>query len=75
MSIHEQVKAELENLSDHERAMKLQGFFKTGEGEYGEGDFFLGVRVPNQRRIAKKYRNIPLTDALELLGAGYTNIG
>jgi 3-methyladenine DNA glycosylase AlkD len=67
MSIHEQVKAELEKLSDPEHAMKLQGFFKTGEGEYGEGDFFLGVRVPDQRRIAKKYRNIPLTDVLELL--------
>ena len=70
MSAHEQVKAELENLSDPERAMKLQGFFKTGEGEYGEGDLFLGVRVPNQRRIAKKYRNMPLTDVLELLQSG-----
>ncbi len=67
MSIQEQVKAELENLSDPEHAMKLQGFFKTGKGEYGEGDIFLGVRVPDQRRIAKKYRNISLTDVLELL--------
>jgi 3-methyladenine DNA glycosylase AlkD len=67
MPAHEQVKAELEKLSDPERAMKLQGFFKTGEGEYGEGDKFLGVRVPDQRRIAKKYRSIPLTDVLELI--------
>jgi 3-methyladenine DNA glycosylase AlkD len=67
MPAHEQVKAELEKLSDPERAMKLQGFFKTGEGEYGEGDIFLGVRVPDQRRIAKKYRSIPLTDVLELI--------
>ncbi len=67
MSAHEQVKTELEKLSDPEHAMKLQGFFKTGEGEYGEGDFFLGVRVPDQRRIAKKYRCIPLTDVLALL--------
>jgi 3-methyladenine DNA glycosylase AlkD len=70
MSIHEQVKAELEKLSDPEHAMKLQGFFKTGEGEYGEGDIFLGVRVPVQRRIAKNYRNMPLTDVLELLQSG-----
>jgi 3-methyladenine DNA glycosylase AlkD len=67
MSIQEQVKAELEKLSDPEHAMKLQGFFKTGEGDYGEGDIFLGVHVPDQRRIAKKYSYTPLTDALELL--------
>ena len=67
MSVHVQVKAELEGLSDPEHAMKLQGFFKTGKGEYGEGDVFIGVRVPDQRRIAKKYRNISLTDVLELL--------
>jgi 3-methyladenine DNA glycosylase AlkD len=70
MSFHDQVKAELENLSDPEHAMKLQGFFKTGKGEYGEGDVFIGVRVPDQRRIAKKHRNIPLTDTLELLQSG-----
>jgi 3-methyladenine DNA glycosylase AlkD len=67
MSIQEQVKAELQKLSDPEHAMKLQGFFKTGKGEYGEGDIFLGVRVPDQRRIAKKYSVTPLTDSLELL--------
>jgi hypothetical protein len=37
MSNQGQVKAELEKLSDPEHAMKLQGFFKTGKGEYGEG--------------------------------------
>jgi len=67
MSAHEQVKAELEKLSDSERAKKLQGFYKTGKGEYGEGDVFISVRVPDQRRIAKKYRNISLTEVLELL--------
>ena len=67
MSVHEQVTAELERLSDPEHAMKLQGFFKTGMGEYGEGDVFIGVRVPDQRRTAKKFRNISLTDVLELL--------
>ncbi len=64
------MKDELEKLSDPEHAMKLQEFFKTGEGEYGEGDAFIGVRVPDQRRIAKKHKSIPLTDVLELLRSG-----
>ena len=67
MSIHMQVKADLEKLADPEHAMKLQGFFMTGKGQYGEGDVFIGVRVPDQRRIAKKFRKIPLKDVLELL--------
>ena len=67
MSVHEQVKNELAKLSDPENALKLQGFFKTGKGEYGEGDVFLGLRVPDQRRVAKKYRKAPLTDVSELL--------
>ena len=70
MSFQEQVKTELSKLSDPEHAMKLQGFFKTDKGEYGEGDIFLGVRVPDQRRIAKKYKNIPLTSVIELLQSG-----
>ena len=70
MSFQEQVKTEIKKLSNPEHATKLQGFFKTGEGEYGEGDIFLGVRVPDQRRIAKKYKNIPLTDVIELLQSG-----
>ena len=49
MTVHEQVKADLKKLSDPDYATKLQKFFKTGEGEYGEGDIFLGVRVPDQR--------------------------
>jgi 3-methyladenine DNA glycosylase AlkD len=70
MPFQKQVKTELKKLSDPEHATKLQGFFKTGEGEYGEGDIFIGVRVPDQRRIAKKYKNIPLTDVLGLIQSG-----
>ena len=42
-------------------------FFKTGPGEYGEGDRFLGLRVPQQRRIAKEFRDIPLPELSKVL--------
>ncbi|MDO8556115.1 MAG: DNA alkylation repair protein [Nanoarchaeota archaeon] len=45
----------------------LQGFFKTGEGEYGAGDVFLGVMVPDVRRIAQQFRDVPLSVIKELL--------
>jgi 3-methyladenine DNA glycosylase AlkD len=46
---------DLKENSDKEKAKILQGFFKTGKGEYGEGDIFLGITVPKQREIAKKH--------------------
>jgi 3-methyladenine DNA glycosylase AlkD len=70
MSAYEQVKTELKKVSNPEYASRLQGFFKTGKGEYGEGDVFLGVRVPDQRQVAKKNRSIPLNDVIKLLHSG-----
>ena len=70
MSVLDDLKAELEVLSDSEKAKKLQGFFKTGKGQYGEGDIFLGVSVPDQRKTAKKFKHVSISDAVELLQSG-----
>ena len=63
----EQVKKELRALANPKKAKVLAGFFKTGKGEYGEGDIFLGITVPETRRVAKKFSNLSLADVRELL--------
>lgn len=58
---------ELQSLTDPKKAEILSRFFKTGKGEYGEGDIFLGITVPKQREIAKKYRHLSRQDIQKLL--------
>jgi len=58
---------ELSGVADAERAKSSAWFFKTGQGEYGEGDRFLGIPVPLQRKIALKFRELPLDDIAALL--------
>lgn len=63
------LKGELQAAADPERARNSAWFFKTGKGEYGEGDRFLGNTVPVQRRIARRYRTLPLGDVKKLLSS------
>jgi 3-methyladenine DNA glycosylase AlkD len=57
----------LEAAADPKRAIELSRFFKTGEGQYGEGDRFRGIGVPEIRAIVKTVPDAALEDALELL--------
>ena len=53
---------ELQKRANPEKARVLQRFFKTGKGEYGEGDVFLGITVPQSRAIAEQFAHIELKD-------------
>lgn len=57
----------LAQLADKKRAEGAARFFKTGPGEYGEGDIFLGITVPAQRVLAKRFRDLPLEEIDALL--------
>ncbi len=60
---------DLQQLADPKKARVLSRFFKTGKGEYGEGDIFLGIKVPEQRKIAKMYSGLTFDDIGQLLGS------
>jgi len=58
---------ELKNSADSEKAKNLSWFLKTGKGQYGEGDRFLGITVPRLRTISKKYQELDFEDLQKLL--------
>lgn len=68
---HEDVQNELKNISEPEIAQHSQRFFKTGPGEYGENDIFLGIRVPDVRKVAKKFSELSLKETEQLLHSEY----
>ena len=62
---------ELFSVANPEKAKFLQGFFKTGKGQYAEGDVFLGIVVPTTRNIVKVNKALPLPEIQILLNSEY----
>lgn len=58
---------QLRKYADKKKAKLLLRFFKTGPGEYGEGDIFIGVMVPLARKVLQEFQNLPLADVIQLL--------
>lgn len=74
-SVHEEIRQRLISLGDRDEAVNLERFFKTGPGEYGFGDKFLGVRVPVTRSIVREYKDKATTeDCCELIKSEWHEI-
>jgi len=63
------IKNDLMKCANPEKAKLLSRFFKTGKGQYAEGDVFLGIMVPEQRKVAKRYSDFPLKELRRLLSS------
>jgi len=66
-SIIRDIRQKLSEIKDDSHAKTLGRFFKTGPGEYGEGDIFIGLRMPQLRTLARTYEHLRLAEALELM--------
>lgn len=67
MSDYDIIMAELRSLGNEEKRRVLSGFFKTGKGEYGEGDMFFGIPVPLTRGVAKRHKTADMATVKALL--------
>lgn len=63
------IKKELDAQADPVRASHSLRFFKTGPGQYGEGDVFIGITMPALRKVCKNYRDLSIADLRELLAS------
>jgi 3-methyladenine DNA glycosylase AlkD len=61
------VRRRLQEVGDPKDALFLQRFFKTGPGQYGAGDHFLGIRVPTTRTLSREFADLPIADVEKLL--------
>jgi len=72
--MYNQIIKEILTHKNGQKAKLLSGFFKTGIGQYGEGDIFLGITVPISRKIAQKYGNVELSIVSKLIKNKYHEI-
>lgn len=74
-TVGKEIKVKMEALANEAEARHLMRFFKTGKGQYGEGDLFLGIRVPVTRSIVKEYRHAAgIEDVDELVASPYHEV-
>ena len=66
-----QVIADLKAFASVGKAAELQRFFKTGPGDYADGDIFIGVVVPQTRKVAARYKDLPITEIAKLSCQGF----
>ena len=61
------IQKRLKKIANPEHAAISQKFFKTGPGEYGQGDIFIGIRVPVLRKLVKEFKDLPASEVEILL--------
>jgi 3-methyladenine DNA glycosylase AlkD len=72
--MHNKILKEILSHRNPEKAKIISGFFKTGKGQYGEGDLFLGITVPMSRKIAIKYSDVTFADLSKLITNKYHEV-
>jgi 3-methyladenine DNA glycosylase AlkD len=74
MNLTDRILDNLNSLSNQEKANQMSRFFKTGKGEYGEGDQFLGISVPATREVAKEFYQAGFNELSKLLESKYHEV-